>query len=132
MVLRKDRMAPDTPEPLMQKLMINDRATVPVEIADTGSRRARGMLWRRELPPALLITPCTSVHGAGMTVSLDVALLDAQNQVLETMVLRPWGLTRPRRGVVAVLEAPTGSFDDWGLKAGDRIQVMVDPDHDAS
>ncbi|WP_418277925.1 DUF192 domain-containing protein [Isoptericola jiangsuensis] len=102
---------------------MNDEIVAPLELADTWATRARGMLWRRTLPPALLIRPCNSVHGAGMTVALDVALLDARGTVLEILLLRPWRVTRPRRGAVAVLEAPQGSFDSWGLTTGDVLRV---------
>ncbi|WP_343037610.1 DUF192 domain-containing protein [Isoptericola chiayiensis] len=101
-----------------------------MEVADTWARRARGMLFRRRLPSALLLTPCNSVHGAGMTTSLDVALVDSDRTVVRTLVLRPWRLTRPRRDVVAVLEAPEGSFSSWGLAVGDTVHVSNEEPHD--
>lgn len=109
-------------------LMHDHRPVSPVEIADTWASRARGMLWRRELPEALLLRPCNSVHGAGMRVPLDVAFLAADGHVLETLVLRPWAITRPRRHAAAVLEAPTGSFARWGLSAGSVIRIDDDND----
>lgn len=110
----------------MPVLLHDQRPVSPIEIADTWSSRARGMLWRRVLPEALLLRPCNSVHGAGMRVPLDVAFLAADGSVLETIVLRPWAITRPRRRATAVLEAPTGSFDRWGLTAGSVIQIADD------
>lgn len=81
------------------------------------------MLFRPVLPEALLLRPCSSVHGAWMRVPLDVALLSRDLRVLHVQVLRPWGATRPRRGVTQVLEAPAGSFERWGLTAGIRVKL---------
>lgn len=43
----------------------------PVLVARTFLTRLRGMLGRSPLPDAMLLVPCTSVHGAGMRASLD-------------------------------------------------------------
>jgi len=54
---------------------------------------------------------------------LDVALLDRDGRVLHTHLLRPWGMSPPRRGTVSVLEAPAGSFERWGLNVGAHVEV---------
>lgn len=106
--------------------------TVPgIEVASTYWTRLRGMLWRHVLPPGLLLLPGGSVHGVGMTVSLDVALLAPVGErsdpvagpyrVVRTAVLRPFGLVGSARGVRAVLEAPAGSFERWGLEGGSVV-----------
>lgn len=107
-----------------------------VELADTYLRRLRGMLARRRLPEALLLVPGGSVHGLGMTVALDVALLaplDAagrgrhvlgRHQVVRTARLSPFGLVGSARGVRSVIEAPAGSFERWGLRAGDVVELV--------
>ncbi|HEY5516055.1 MAG TPA: DUF192 domain-containing protein [Pengzhenrongella sp.] len=103
------------------ELVLDGRPVARVEVADTWTRRARGLLGRRSLPEALWLTPESSVHGMGMWQSLDVALLDGDGHVVASLVLRPCGLTWPRRGVVGVLEAPRGSFTRWGLVAGSTV-----------
>lgn len=105
------------------RLVVDGGAVIDVVVADTVLSRARGLLFRRVLPEALLLRPCTSVHGAWMRVPLDVALLSADLRVLHTQVLRPWGMTRPRRGVTQVLEAPAGSFARWGLRPDSRLAL---------
>lgn len=102
-------------------LMVNGSTVATVEVADTWRARLRGLLGRTELPEALWLEPESSVHGVGMRVALDVALLDGSGVVTHTLVLRPWGLTWPRRGVVAVVEAPRGSFERWGLHPGSVV-----------
>lgn len=104
------------------RLFVDGRDTdVSVAVADTWARRARGMLGRKPLPAAMWFVGESGVHGVGMTTSLDVALLDRDGVVLATTVLRPFAMTRPRRGVVDVLEAPAGSFARWGLRTGSRL-----------
>ena len=103
------------------QLVVDDRPVAEAVVADTVLTRARGLLFRRVLPEALLLRPCSSVHGAWMRVPLDVALLTDDLRVLHAQVLRPWGMTRPRRGVTQVLEAPAGSFERWGLRAGSQV-----------
>ena len=104
-------------------LLVDGREVAPVLLADTVRTRLRGMLFRRPLPPALLLEPAGSVHGMGMLATLEVALLDDDRQVLATLRLRPCGLSRPRRGVRSVLEAPVGSFARWGLVVGSRLTL---------
>lgn len=107
------------------RLVVDGRPVAVAVVADTVLTRARGLLFRRVLPEALLLRPCTSVHGAWMRVPLDVALLSADLAVLHAQVLRPWGMTLPRRGVTQVLEAPAGSFERWGLRAGSHLSLTA-------
>lgn len=101
-----------------------------IEVADTYLSRLRGMLGRRELPAGLLFVPGGGVHGVGMTRSLDVAMLVPLEgaaggvgpyRVARTAVLRPFGLVNARPGVRAVLEAPVGSLDAWGVVEGATV-----------
>lgn len=103
------------------RLIVDGRDVADVVVADTWARRARGMLARRPLPASMWFVGESAVHGVGMTRSLDVALLDDGGRVIATTVLRPFGATRPRRGVVDVLEAPRGSFAAWGLTVGSTL-----------
>jgi uncharacterized protein len=105
------------------QLLVDGRAVADVVVADTVLARARGLLFRRVLPEALLLRPCSSVHGAWMRVPLDVALVSSDLRVLRVRVLRPWGMTAPLRGVTQVLEAPVGSFERWGLEVGSELRL---------
>src|SRR5665647_2263250 len=89
-------------------LEVDGRTVAPLLLAATYPARLRGMLGRRHLPPALLLRPSNSVHGVGMLHTIEVAILDSDGTVLVTLVLKPFGLTRPRRGAASVLEAPRG------------------------
>jgi hypothetical protein len=108
-----------------------------IEVAATYWTRLRGMLARREPPAGLLLVPGGSVHGVGMTRSLDVAMLvplegaergAGPYRVARTAVLRPFGLVTSRRGVRAVLEASVGSLAAWGVVEGATVRFDDPPD----
>jgi len=112
------------------RLVIDGRVRAPLQLANTYWARLRGLLGTRSCPGALLISPCRSVHGLGMSYSLDVAQLDAGLTVLHTARLRPFGVVPSRRGVRYVLEAEQGAFAHWGLRFGSRLSIEphIDPD----
>ena len=107
------------------RLWVDGSDVAPLYLAETYLSRTKGLLGTRGLNGALLISPCNSVHGLGMIYVLDVALLDAQLKVLHTLTLRPFGATRPRRGVKHVLEAERGAFADWELRVGSQLRNGV-------
>ncbi len=107
------------------RLQVDGVDVAPVIVADTALRRLRGMLGRRPLPPALILVPANSVHGIGMRESLDVAVLDRDGTVLDVTTLRPLRLTRTVRHGRQVLEAPVGSFSQWGLGPGSRVETVA-------
>lgn len=112
-----------------------DERTLFVDGADAGQvrlatsylARLRGLLGSRPGAIPLLLSPANSVHGAGMTYSLDVASIDGAGRVVHVSRLRPFGLTRPRRGVTKVLEATSGSFDALGITQGVILTWSVGP-----
>jgi len=108
-----------------QSLVVDGSPVGPVLVADTYWTRLRGMLGRRTLPAALLLTPANSVHGMGMTQPLDVAVLDAAGTVLDVRVLRPMRMTRAVSGGRQVLEAPAGSFVRWGVRPGSVVATSA-------
>jgi uncharacterized protein len=103
-------------------LLIDGTQVGEVIVADTYLRRLRGMLGRRPLPAALVLSPANSVHGIGMREALEVAVLDRDGAVLRVGVLRPWRATATVRGGRRVLEAPVGAFERWKLGVGSTVQ----------
>jgi uncharacterized membrane protein (UPF0127 family) len=94
---------------------------LPVEVARTLRRRSVGLLGRREVPTALLLHPCSSVHSLGMLTDLEVAYLDRDLTVIEVLDLPRWRVHRPRRGAAAVLEAAPGALSGCGVRPGARL-----------
>lgn len=106
------------------ELYVDGTRVSPLLLAERYGQRLRGMLGRKPLPPALLISPCSSVHTWWMGASIDVALLDADQQVLQMRTMKPWGYFGAR-GTKTVLEAPAGSFTEWAIDVGSTLSWTV-------
>jgi uncharacterized membrane protein (UPF0127 family) len=107
----------------MPWLVADGRVLASVEIAGDHRARAKGLLGRDDVEGALLLRPARSVHSFGMRFPIDVAFCDAELRVLEVIALRPRRVTLPRWRACAVVEAELGSFDRWGVRVGDRLEV---------
>lgn len=109
----------------MSWLVAEDRVLATLEVADTWQARLKGLVGRTSLDGALLIQPAFSVHTLGVKFALDVAYCDGELRVLDTVTMMPnrLGMVRPRAR--AVIEAPKGSFERWGLGIGDQLEVRT-------
>ena len=94
-----------------------------LEVADGVAGRARGLLGRDGVEGALLIKPARSVHTVGMRFPIDVAFCDRDMNVLDTVTMKRFRVTRPRLRARCVVEAEAGAFDRWGLRPGDRLEI---------
>jgi uncharacterized membrane protein (UPF0127 family) len=110
------------------RLVVDRQTVASLRLANTYWARLRGLLGTRRSRGALLISPGNSVHGLGMTYSLDVAQLDVDLTVRHTTTLLPFGLVAPQRGVRHVLEAERGAFARWGLRPGSKLSIDTDID----
>jgi uncharacterized membrane protein (UPF0127 family) len=105
-------------------LLRDGEVLAAAEMADSLLSRNRGLLGKHSYDGALLI-PHTSgaLHAFGMRFALDVAFLDRELEVVDTVQLAPWRVTRPRRRCRIVLEAQSGAFERWRLRPGDRLEL---------
>lgn len=94
-----------------------------LEVASSRSARRKGLLGRDGIEGALLLQPARSVHTLGMRFAIDVAHLDGDLVVLQTVTMAPWRMGRPVRAARSVLEAEAGSFERWGLAVGDMLEL---------
>lgn len=94
-----------------------------LEMAESKSARARGLLGRDGIDGALMIPRTRSVHSFGMRFDIDVAFLDAENRVVKVTTLRRHRVTAPVFSARCVVEAEAGSFREWGLACGDELEV---------
>ena len=94
-----------------------------LEVAETPSARARGLLGREGVDGAILLRPARSVHTVGMRFAIDVAHLDDSLRVIRVTRMARHRIGRPVRGARAVLEADAGCFERWGLSVGDELEV---------
>lgn len=109
----------------MSWLVTQDRVLATLEVADTWRERLRGVLGRDQLDGALLIRPARSVHTFGVTFTIDVAYCDAEMCVVDVVTMVPNRLGRPRLRARSVIEAPKGSFERWGVRPGDQLEVRA-------
>ena len=107
----------------MAWLVRDGEVLASLEVADSASDRARGLLGRDGFEGALLLRPARSVHPVGMRFPIDVAYLDRDLVVLRTVTLRRWRVSRPVLHCHAVLEAEAGAFAHWNLKPGDQLEI---------
>ncbi|MFF0831865.1 MULTISPECIES: DUF192 domain-containing protein [unclassified Streptomyces] len=101
--------------------------TVPLELATSYQARTRGLLGRDSLAGAMLLSPASSVHTFRMRFPIDVAYLDRRLTVLAVRTMPPGRLGLPRLRSRHVLEAEAGAMAGWGLVAGARVEIEVEP-----
>ena len=104
-------------------LCADERVLASADVASTRKARRRGLLGRQTFEGALVLPRTRAVHTLGMKFAIDVAYLDADGTLLEVCAMRPWRLGLPRWRARTVVEAQRGSFERWGLRAGDRLEV---------
>jgi uncharacterized membrane protein (UPF0127 family) len=73
----------------------------------------------------MLLRHTRGVHSVGMRFAMDVAFLDAELVVLDSVLLKPFRATIPRLHARSVLEAEAGAFERWGLEVGDQLEVKA-------
>lgn len=104
-------------------LVAQGRVLSSATVADSRRARRRGMIGQRDPEFALVLPDCRWVHTFGMRCSLDVAYLDDKSQVVKLQKLAPMRLPLPVRDARVVVEAKAGSFERWGLRLGDVVEV---------
>jgi uncharacterized membrane protein (UPF0127 family) len=94
-----------------------------VEVAESLSDRAKGLLGRDGVEGALLLK-ARSVHTIGMRFPIDVAYCDADMRVIDVVCpMSRHRVGRPRLRARMVIEAEAGAFERWHLRPGDRLEL---------
>ena len=93
------------------------------EVAASRRDRRRGLRGRDRLEGALVLRPCRNVHSVGMRFTIDVAFCDGDGVVLRTCCLRPWRMSPFVLRAAFAIEAPSGAFERWSLRVGDKVEV---------
>ena len=114
----------------MAWLVSEGRVLASAEVASLRHERRRGLLGRDDIEGAFVIERCRWVHTVGMRFAIDVAYVahdgsDARSGVVvETVHMARHRIGRPVNRASFVIEASSGSFDRWGLRIGDRVEVV--------
>ena len=113
------------------KVLNQTKNTILVErlrVADSFFKRLKGLLGTRELPAgeALLIRPCNAIHMFGMRYPLDIAFVNRENRILQTIRALQPGQTAKCSQAAYVLELPCGALDASGTEPGDVLEIVED------
>lgn len=106
-------------------LVTDGRVLAAAEVASGRRERRRGLRGRERFDGALVLRPCRQVHTFGVRFPLDVAFCDGDGLVVAMTTLAPRRLSRPALRAAFVVEAPAGAFERWGLRPGDRVEVLT-------
>lgn len=104
-------------------LVAQGRVLASATVADSRRERRRGLIGETNPEYAMVLPKCNWVHTFGVKCALDVAYLDDEHHVVKMQRLAPMRLPLPVREAQTVVEAKAGSFERWGLKVGDVIEV---------
>jgi len=107
----------------MPWLMRDAAVLASLEVPESRRGRRRGVRGRERLDGALLLRPARAVHTFGVRFPLDVAFCDGDLVVLAVKRLPPGRMTAPLRRCRVVIEAEAGSFERWGLRPGDKLEI---------
>ena len=125
----RDALRPAGPGPLEGRALVGPNGVVAgtVRTALTPLRRMRGLIGRRELAPdeALLIRPCSQVHGIGMRHPFDAVFCDGDLRVLHVTTVRPRRVSRYVRGAQCCFELASGRAAQAGVQPGTTLRLSA-------
>jgi uncharacterized membrane protein (UPF0127 family) len=107
----------------MAWLMSEARVLASVDVAGSRLAKAKGLLGRDTLDGAFVIPHCRWVHTVGMRFPIDVAYVDAAGNVIKTSTMHRHRVAPPVLKARYVVEARAGSFERWGLRVGDPLEI---------
>jgi len=99
------------------------------EMADGFVSRFVGLMGRRGWASSdgMVIEPCSSIHCFFMRMPIDVAFVDRDWRVLQTVeAIKPWRIGPIVRRTRRVIELPAGALKRTGSGPGDQL-VLVTP-----
>jgi hypothetical protein len=104
-------------------LLREGQVLAALDVADHPMDRMRGLLGRATYDGAMLLPQTRAVHTLFMHFAIDVAYLRPDLSVRAVATMPRWRVGLPRPGCRCVLEASAGSFERWGLRVGDRLEM---------
>lgn len=105
----------------------NSVLATSMEVANTGSRRSKGLLGRESLSggEGLWICPCEAVHTFWMQFPIDLVYLDRKHRVRKLVsAVPPWQLSACL-SAHSVLELPSGTIRGTQTQPGDTLELSV-------
>jgi uncharacterized membrane protein (UPF0127 family) len=121
------RSAPQDFRLRVSNLTRNTELATSMEVANTNSKRRKGLLGREGLSSGggLWICPCESVHTFWMRFPIDLVYLDRKNRIRKLVnEVRPWRLSACLRAH-SVLELPSGTIRATQTQRGDILEISA-------
>ena len=81
---------------------------------------------------ALHVDGLRTVHTVGMKFPIDVAFLSTDLTVVRVSRLKPWRLALGGRTARSAVQTEAGSFERWGVRLGDQLELREVPNGAAS
>jgi uncharacterized protein len=115
------------------------KTTLYVEVADTPTKQANGLMFRKELEPysGMLFRfgnpKVLSFWGLNTYIPLDIAFISPENKIVKISRIKPFskdGVCSDVDCTMAV-EANDGFFASHGIKVGDVMRLSDDDNCDA-
>ena len=94
-----------------------------LEMAESSEERRNGLRGREGLDGALHLEGVRTVHTLGVGFPIDVAFLSSDLIVLRVASLKPRRMSVGGPGARSLVAAQAGSFDRWGVREGDQLEV---------
>jgi len=100
-----------------------------MEVADTGSKRNKGLLGRDQLTPGegLWIIPCSAVHTFWMRFPIDLVYLDSKKRIRKLRSAVPAWRLSVCLTAQSVLELPAGTLRNTQTQMGDKLEFLSIP-----
>jgi len=130
----RDRLVarpPATPDARMRvaNLTRHSLLATQLEVADSASKRSKGLLGRKLLAPGegMWIVPCESVHTFAMKFPIDLVYLDRNLRIKKVRnAVPPWRLSACL-SAHSILELPAGAIRNTRTQAGDLLEISPAP-----
>lgn len=94
-----------------------------VELADTRSRRRRGLMGRDGIEGALWLARARQVHTVGMRFAIDVAYCTNDMTVIDLVTLQPNRIGPFHWRARSVFETSAGRLAEWSVAVGDTLAI---------
>jgi uncharacterized protein len=94
-----------------------------LEMADSPAERRSALRGRNGYDGALHVAGRRTAHTIGIRFPIDAAFLSADLTVLRVAQLKPWRVALGGPSARSVVETQAGSFERWGLRVGDQLEV---------
>lgn len=100
-----------------------------IRAAVTPLRRVRGLIGRAQLGSreALVLRPCSQVHGIGMRYPFDAVFCNDELEVLAVATIAPRRVSPHVRGATCCIELRAGRARECGVEPGARLSLGPTP-----